>query len=273
MQARSERALCLSKIEPFQAKIVAENVFETPTNLEKIVQNIPALVEWSTMHRSLLALRAEASGSRTLGQAITSARVNCAKSFIGPESTFFTCQRLLAVGTDDGVYIGYLPEISGLYTRWTKVPSLRAISQIDVMEDFGVFLVLANKDLFAYSLSSIMPIDVDNVQPVGPEPQRLSNTPSVEFFVTGKLQERMLVIYMKKSGVTSVFKALEPVVGKADGSVQNLFRLKKDQTRFFREYDVLSRRVALTVGLLPRGRLFRTIHFQEYDCNYHTERA
>jgi hypothetical protein len=212
------------------------------------------------MHRAIVALRAEPFGSRTLGMAITNAKVNCAKSFIAPENTDYAHQRLVAVGTDDGVYIGYLPEISGLCTTWSKVLGLAQTTQIDVLEEFGVFLVLAGKELIAYSLSSVIPTLPDtkgvvHAPPIVRQPQRLSGSHSVGFFATGKLKDRMLVLYKKKSGVTSVFKALEPVVGKGDSSRRNLFARKKAQTEFFREYDVFSAYCSadvLRISLLPR---------------------
>lgn len=244
LEAKNERALYMSKVEPFEARIVAESVFGNPTTLDQLSQKPPALVDLSTMHRALVALRAEKFGSRTLGKAITHARVNCAKSFIAPENTDYAHQRLVAVGTDDGVYIGYLPEISGLCTNWSKVLSLPQTTQIDVLDEFGVFLVLANKELIAYSLSGVVPAmptvqGIPQLSPVTKQPQRLSGSHSVGFFATGKLKDRMLVIYKKKSGVTSVFKALEPVVGRAESSRRNLFTRRKGQTEFFREYDVL----------------------------------
>ena len=277
MEARNERARSMSTIEPFQARIIGESVFGVPTSVDQLSQKIPALVELSTMHRSLVALRAEPFGSRTLGRAITSARVNCAKSFIAPENTDYAHQRLVAVGTDDGVYIGYLPEISGLCTTWSKVLSLNQTTQIDVLEEFGVFLVLANKEVIAYSLTSVIPQlpstkGIGQVPPVGRQPQRLSGSHSVGFFATGKLKDRMLVIYKKKSGVTSVFKALEPVVGKADTNRRNLFSRKKAQTEFFREYDVFSLISELMTGFLRRGGLLWTIHLQKYHCYPNTKR-
>jgi hypothetical protein len=246
LEAKNERAIVMSKVEPFQARIVAESVFGNPTTLDQLSQKPPALVDLSTMHRALVALRAEKFGSRTLGKAITHARVNCAKSFIAPENTDFAHQRLVAVGTDDGVYIGYLPEISGLCTTWSKVLNLSQTTQIDVLDEFGVFLVLANKELIAYSLSSVVPT-IPTARGVVPppvvkqqQPQRLSGSHSVNFFATGKLKDRMLVIYKKKSGVTSVFKALEPVVGKGEIGRRNLFTRKRAHAEFFRDYDVYS---------------------------------
>jgi len=240
MEAKNAKALAMSTIEPFQAKIVAESVFGQPTTLDPLSVKLSALVELSTMHRALTALRAEPFGSRTLGRAISFARIHCAKSFIAPDGTDYALQRLVAVGTDDGVYIGHTPEISGLYTHWIKVLQLKESTQIDVLEEFGVFLVLANKELIAYSLAGLipqLPNSVSHVPQQARQPQRLSGSSSVGFFATGKLKDRMLVLYKKKSGVNAVFKALEPVVGKADTNRRNLFSRKKAQAEFFREYD------------------------------------
>jgi hypothetical protein len=260
LEAKLDRAVQNSKTEPFQARIIAESVFGNTTTAENWNQKPPALVELSTMHRALGSLREGPIGSRTLGKASTHARVNCTKSFIAPESTDYAHQRMVAVGTDDGVYIGYVPEPSGLCTSWQKVLSLPQTTQIDVMDEFGVFLVLANKELIAYSLASIvpqLPAEMGGIAHHLPQrqPQRLSGSHSVGFFATGKLKDRMLVIYKKKSGVTSVFKAMEPVVGKADLGRRNLFSRKKNQTEFFRDYDVFSFEVIMSdsrISLLRR---------------------
>jgi hypothetical protein len=243
MEAKNERAATTSTTEPFQANIVAESVFANPMTYEQLQVKPPALVEYSTMHRALTALRAEPFGARTLGRAITLSRINCAKLFIAPDNTDYAQQRLVAVGTDDGVYVGHTPEQSGLCTQWTKVLSLKESTQIDVLEEFGAFLVLANKELIAYGLNSVipqLPATAGSTQPppVAKQPQRLSGSSSVGFFATGKLKDRMLVLYKKKSGVNAVFKVMEPVVGKADANRRNLFSRKKAQTEFFRDYDV-----------------------------------
>lgn len=242
MEAKAEKARETKDIEPFEAKIVAESVFGNPSSLDQLNVKPPAVVEHSTMHRALTTMRAEPFGARTLGKAVTFTRIHCAKSFIAPEGTDFAHQRLVAVGTDDGVYIGYLPELSGLCTAWVKVLHTKDTTQIDVMEEFGVFLVLASKELIAYPLNSMIPLLSATTgihpPPVARQPQRLSGNASVGFFATGKLKDRMLVLYKKRSGVNSVFKALEPVVGKADTNRRNLFSRRKAQTEFFRDYDV-----------------------------------
>jgi hypothetical protein len=266
LEAKNERARFMAQVEPFQANIVAEGIFGY--NLLD-ASAPPALVELSTMHRALAALRAEPIGSKGVPRAQTLARVNCAKSFIAPDNTDYAHQRLVAVGTDDGVYIGYCPELSGLCSTWTKVLSHNKTTQIDVLEEFDVFLILANKELIAFSLNSVipqLPRPTGVLQPPQPakQPQRLSGSHDVGFFATGKLKDRMLVLYKKRSGVNSVFKALEPVVGKADTNRRNLFSRKKAQTEFFREYDVSPFPMALTLGFLYSNGLFRIVYVQEY---------
>ena len=81
LEAKNERALFMSKVEPFQAKIVAESVFGNPTTLDQLSQKPPALVDLSTMHRALVALRAEKFGSRTLGKAITQCKSQLCEVF------------------------------------------------------------------------------------------------------------------------------------------------------------------------------------------------
>jgi hypothetical protein len=68
-----------------------------------------------------------------------------------------------------------------------------------MLEDFGLFLVLADKTLFAYHIEALVP-----TQPFSPlvqdDYQRLNSTgKDVQFFSVGTMYNRTLVIYMKKS--------------------------------------------------------------------------
>jgi hypothetical protein len=85
-----------------------------------------------------------------------------------------------------------------------RVLHLRNVTQCAMLEDFGLFLVLAEKTLFAYHIEALVP-----TQPNSPlasvDPQRLnsSNNREVIFFTVGTMNNRTLVIYMKKKGVSS----------------------------------------------------------------------
>lgn len=113
--------------------------------------------------------------------------------------------------------------------------------------------------LFAYHIEALVPTG-----PPGPnsqrEPQRLNRNRDVQFFSVGTLNDRTLIIYMKKKGVSvlfshssttfrpmnpqldSVFRVLEPVTEKIAEKTKtatfgrNIFGTQKSE--WFREYKV-----------------------------------
>jgi RHO1 GDP-GTP exchange protein 1/2 len=135
-----------------------------------------------------------------------------------------------------------------------RVLHLKMITQCAMLEDFGIFLVLADKvkrkslsilptpDFFSiniYFSQSLFAYDIEALRPPSPNsantyqtPQKLNGSKDVHFFSVGSLGGRTLVIYMNKKGVSSfsitlsckpisrggqsdsIFRVLEPVVGK-----------------------------------------------------------
>ncbi|KIK57123.1 hypothetical protein GYMLUDRAFT_247376 [Collybiopsis luxurians FD-317 M1] len=91
--------------------------------------------------------------------------------------------------------------------------SLTLVSQCAVLGDYGLFLVLADKQLFAYLIDALVPSSplTANVSQVV---QKLSGSDDVHFFTVGILLGRTLVIYMRKRGLDSIFRVLEPVSEK-----------------------------------------------------------
>jgi len=80
-----------------------------------------------------------------------------------------------------------------------RVLHLRNVTQCAMLEDFGLFLVLADKTLFAYHIEALVP-----TQPFSPyvqdDYQKLNSaSKDVQFFSVGTMYNRTLVIYMKKS--------------------------------------------------------------------------
>jgi hypothetical protein len=73
-------------------------------------------------------------------------------------------------------------------------------------------------------------------------PQKLSGARDVHFFSVGSLGGRTLVIYMKKKGMDSVFRVLEPVVGhinersRAPASLSSRLGLQSQRSDRFRTY-------------------------------------
>lgn len=99
-----------------------------------------------------------------------------------------------------------------------RVLHLKMVTQCAMLEDFGIFLVLADKvrlnalrrgkrgsysylqSLLAYHIEALVPSSPQSVN-TSQTPQKLSGNKDVHFFSVGNLNGRTLVIYMKKKGV------------------------------------------------------------------------
>jgi hypothetical protein len=121
-----------------------------------------------------------------------------------------------------------------------QTTALARVTQIAVLEEFSVVLVLADRSLISYPLDVICPPSNfpapanDNVRR---SPQRLAK--DVSFFATARMKDRMLVFYRKKEGLHSTFKVLEPVFQKSTEKKSRLFRTGKGSgaTETFRDFD------------------------------------
>ena len=116
------------------------------------------------------------------------------------------------------------------------------MTQIAVLDEFSLCLIIADKSLIAYHLDVIVPISnfpAPHTDSARKAPQKLSGTRDVSFFATARMKDRTLVFYKKKEGLHSTFKVLEPVFQKSTEKKSRLFGgLKKGgSTEFFREYD------------------------------------
>ncbi|KAG6851701.1 hypothetical protein H0H87_012721, partial [Tephrocybe sp. NHM501043] len=67
-----------------------------------------------------------------------------------------------------------------------------------MLEEFGLFLVLAHKSLFAYQVEALLPTGPQSQ--TNPPSQKLNGKMDVQFFSIGNVQDRTLVIFMKKKG-------------------------------------------------------------------------
>jgi hypothetical protein len=115
---------------------------------------------------------------------------------------------------------------------------MQRVSQVAVLEEFNLFLLIADKALIAYHLDVICPIQTGGPttnESARKAPQKLSGSKDVGFFCTGKQKDRSLVFYKKRENLNSVFKVLEPVYQKSSERKRGMF--KRGTTEFFREYD------------------------------------
>ncbi|KAI9726238.1 MAG: hypothetical protein M1834_009093 [Cirrosporium novae-zelandiae] len=165
---------------------------------------------------------------------ICRATVNCATTFTQP----YPGGKMVSVGTDYGVYISDYHNPRG----WTRVIQQTRVTQIAVLEEFNLFLVLADKSLIAYHLDAVCP--VNGVPPQNDSsrraPQKLSGARDVGFFAIGRMKDRTLVFYKKRDGIHSTFKVLEPILHRSATSTRSrLLPLRRSggSTDFFRDYD------------------------------------
>ncbi|KAK4686044.1 RHO1 GDP-GTP exchange protein 1/2, partial [Tremellales sp. Uapishka_1] len=128
-------------------------------------------------------------------------RVTCSVPFVTADG-----RSLIAVGCQTGVWIGIRNQPKSL----RKVLHVTDVTQCAVLEEFGLFLVLANKILLAYHLEVLVPSDNLAQPKVGQ--QRFSGFKDIVFFSVGQLAGRTLVICMRRKGMDSIFKVLEPVL-------------------------------------------------------------
>lgn len=125
---------------------------------------------------------------------------------------------------------------------------MHRVTQIAVIEEFSLCLIIADKALIAYHLDAILapsgasfpapPVDSS----IRKAPQKLSGSKDVAFFATARMKDRTLVFYKKREGLSSTFKVLEPVSQKSTEKRSKLFsRLKSshngNNTEFFRDFD------------------------------------
>lgn len=107
-----------------------------------------------------------------------------------------------------------------------RVLHLKMVTQCAMLEDFGMFLVLADKvlftsdhlyamliyiyiqALFAYHIEALVPSCPQSAH-TSQTPQRVNGTRDVHFFSVGNQGGRTLVVYMKKKGVSSTLRLME----------------------------------------------------------------
>jgi hypothetical protein len=96
-----------------------------------------------------------------------------------------------------------------LLTR-KQVISNRNVTQIAVLEDFQIFLLISDKSLIAYHLDVVCP--PNGVAPPNDStraaPQKLSGNRDVGFFATARMKDRSLVFYKKRDVSSSTFKVI-----------------------------------------------------------------
>ncbi|KAF8460321.1 CNH domain-containing protein [Kalaharituber pfeilii] len=220
-QEKHAASLHAQNAEPFRLRVMADTAFgyETTNTGPK-----PIAIKGTPLDRAIREVEGMFQNAGQRPPVICRAAVNCATSFraqLGAE--------MVAIGTDYGVYISDANNPRG----WVRAIPIAKVTQVAVLEDFSLFLVLADKALIAYHLDVVIPNGRTDVSKRAP--QKLSGARDVGFFTTGKLSDRTIVIYKKREGLSAIFKVFEPVFQKATEKRGRFSR--KGTTDFFREFD------------------------------------
>ncbi len=226
---RHARALHAQNAEPFRLRVISDGAFAyESTSIQGRQPNVP--IRGTPLDRAIREMEqvyGPARGTPTIARST----VNCSCAF-----TSFG-KSLIAVGTDYGVYISEASNPRG----WTRSVQINRVTQIAVLEDFSVCLLVADRSLISYPLDVIAPVSNfpapshDNPRRA---PQRLAK--DVTFFATARMKDRMLLFYKHKEGMHNKFKVLEPVFQKATEKKTRLFGSRRGgsgTTESFRDFD------------------------------------
>ncbi|TVY93717.1 Rho1 guanine nucleotide exchange factor [Lachnellula willkommii] len=232
LEAKTRHAASLFEqhAEPFRLRVMADTAFAYDV-MANISQKSVMSVKGTPLDRSIRESERIYGGGARPGP-VCRAQVNCA--------TAFNCygKSMVAIGTDYGVYTSEASNPRG----WSRAIQINRVTQIAVLEEFSLCLVIADKSLIAYHLDVILPVSnfPAPLQDSGRRaPQKLSGARDVSFFATARMKDRTLVFYKKKEGLHSTFKVLEPVFQKSTEKKSRLFGGKRfgATTEFFREFD------------------------------------
>ncbi|ODQ49792.1 CNH-domain-containing protein [Saitoella complicata NRRL Y-17804] len=169
------------------------------------------------------------------GYFMGSNRVNCAVPYEGGNK--------LVYGTDNGIYIS--DRIAGVAGEEPmSAPPVRVlpasnVQQIEVLEDYGLLLVLADKVLYSYALESLDPNDTTLANK---RPKKVAG--HTQFFRAGVCLGRVLVCVVKSNSLSSTIKVFEPVAqapaGKKTPAFKKLLQNNTETLKMFKELAIPS---------------------------------
>jgi hypothetical protein len=154
-------------------------------------------------------------------------KVNCVAPFDGG--------RKLIYGTDNGIYV------SDRRSKEKEQPPKRVIetstvTQIDVLEEYQLLLVVTNRSLVSYSLSALDPSE----PALSKRPKKIQN--HCDFFKTGICLGRHLVCCVKSRALSTTIKVYEPNDAMSKGKKQKgfgkMFNAGQDELKPYKEFYI-----------------------------------
>ncbi|KAI1483264.1 CNH-domain-containing protein [Daldinia eschscholtzii] len=147
--------------------------------------------------------------------------------------TPFDGGRKLIIGTDHGIYVSDRKVKDQVPKR---VIEAQHVTQVDVLEEYNLLLVLSNKTLSSYSLAALDP----NEPALAKRPKKIQS--NCNFFKTGICLGRHLVCCVKSSALSTTIKVYEPNDSMSKGKKQKgfgkMFNAGQDELKAFKEFYI-----------------------------------
>ncbi|KAK4057754.1 RHO1 GDP-GTP exchange protein 2 [Microbotryomycetes sp. JL221] len=152
-------------------------------------------------------------------------RVTCAAPFDNGNRMVY--------GTDNGVYLDDLRDQNKVPVKVISVPT---VTQLDVLEEQGILIVLADKAVQTFYVDHLDPGDA-----IGAAKRARKISSHATFFKAGQCLGRTLVCVVKSGSVSSTIKTLEPVDqvrGKKQPAIRKFLQGSNESLRVFKEFYI-----------------------------------
>lgn len=235
-------------VEPFRVKVLSEYAFGYESSISP---RLPVFTAATALDRALNDNKVKNPVEST-PRPLAKSHINCGVSFI-----FADGQEYQLLGLDYGVYV--CSTKSGHI--WRRCIDIVRVSQIDVIEELNVVILLADKALVYYNLDIVLTEGVKNggnvsraggntpssgASPSSPNSTqfsgyKLSKHREVGFFAIGHMKDRTLLFYKRRDGMSSTFKILEPIKEKGSQKKRSKMVFNRgaslNSTEYFREVE------------------------------------
>ena len=143
--------------------------------------------------------------------------------------------RKLVFGTDSGIFVSERKP-GAAASKPKRVLETGPVTQIDVLEEYQLLLVLASKSLISYPLEVLDTADAQS--PLLKRPKKIQN--HANFFKAGVCMSRHLVCSAKMSGISTTIKVFEPMdtvsKGKKKPAIGRMFQGGQDALKPFKVF-------------------------------------
>ncbi|KAJ7780243.1 Dbl-like domain-containing protein [Mycena maculata] len=219
--------------ESAQARVEWKQKLEEALGLRRVVQESNKVFELETLSTDTFlvpSLSVAPATQPAYHENSLTGKVTCSVPFNTTDG-----RGLVAIGCAEGVWIGFRHDSRSM----RRVLHLKMVTQCAMLEDFGIFLVLADKSLFAYHIEALVPSSPQSANATQ-TPQKLNG--NVQFFSVGSLLGRTLVVFMKRKNIDSIFHVVEPIIdkinerAKAPAGIGSRFGFRQPKSDWFRSY-------------------------------------